>query len=538
MKTFGGGGGGRGSQTVFIQVPAEKNRSLCSRLFPLLLLSLAIAAGAYALSIWMHAGGGEGHPFRRGQRVHHGHDGRRREEPAPAGRDAAADGLSGPLRLESVMALWRVLAASSLEVAGAVVGRPLGFLLERLEAAALAPTVHRLLNVPMVGPESGAPPWWAKTAMGRACELVLEDTGLPCPTLHVVGKEPTRRIETLPVGVLRRRHRIFISRGLLDVGILHGELTALLVRELLHLRAFHWRPPAGWAILGAWRSSALPRPRLEGLPAEVKRELRQGWAQLLELCRMQAATTAAARAAKASAVDLGVINPVADWWLQHATEYATLVEVCDFLEAPRTNFAKAEQLRRLVMGYGPAARGIHAARKGAAGAASYLVSRLSKAKAREKDRGGKPQPRPRARDQGTTKPSDLRRSPGLRVSSELLRPVMLGLLAAGRASELSVDRAAAGVLGGIETLAAGLVRLYGTEEERRRVDRGDVRGLIDGSCVVLGTRGGLLRWEMWFESLVTGPVQPPLLLRLADLAAWEEFGNYGRFMPWRRTDPK
>jgi len=417
-------------------------------------------------------------------------------------------------------------------VAGVVAGKPFGFLLERLEAATLGPTVRRLLDVPALGPESGTPPWWAKTALSHACELVIVDKRLQCPTLHVVPQERMPRIETLPAGVWRRRHRIFISKGLLDAGVSRAELTALIARELSHLRAFHWRPPAAWALARAWRSPALPAPQLAGLPAEVRRELRQGWAQLLELCRMQAATTAAARAAKTSAVDLGPVTPVADWWLEHVREYEILADVCEFLEAPTTSFAKAEQLTRLVMGYAPAARTVHAARRGALEAGNALMDGL-RPKAPPKDVRGKMQQRSSSLAPGTR---DTAAAPAL--SPALFRPMVLGLLAAGRVAEMAADRDAARTLGSIEPVAAGLVRLYGSEEERHRLDRGDVRGLLDGSRAVLAARGGLLRWEMWFESLVTGPVQPPLILRLADLAAWEELGDRGRFMPWRYKTSK
>lgn len=544
----GGGGGGNGwghgvSVTQVgprkgVGVGAGSQPKLCcvGRCIPGLLFLGAALSAAYAAGNWLRSQDG---PLMSGRVTFPGSSylGFGVSDEVSPVRD---EEVTGPVRFETLMALWRVVASAGLEVVGAMC-TPVDMLFEHVEAALLHTTVHRLLDVPVLGPQSGTPPWWAKSAMKDACEAVLSNRSrLHCPSLHVVPHESNPHIVTLPVGIWKRRHRIFISKGLLDVGVNRGELTALLAREVAHLKAFRWRPPAWWALVGAWRSKRAPNPKgsLQSLPIEMRRELRQGWAQLLELCRMQAATTAAASVA-ARTEELGPVSAVADWWLQRVDEYAVLVDVCDFIEAPHTSFSRAEMIARFAMTYTPYEDGVAAVRRGAAAVSSRFgalpaMGILSGTQLPAK----KPPARTTTPADGDKKWPSLPGNVGLSLRevnpATVARPALLGLLAVGRVAEMSADRSAAKKLGSIEPVAAGLVRLYGTEEERRRVDRGDIRGIIMGSRTALEARGGLLRWEMWFESLVTGPTQPPLMLRLADLAAWEELGDRGRFMPWRR----
>eukprot|EP00971_Amphidinium_carterae_P020163 397230-Amphidinium_carterae.1 len=88
-----------------------------------------------------------------------------------------------------------------------------------------------------------------------------------------------------------------------------------------------------------------------------------------------------------------------------------------------------------------------------------------------------------------------------------------------RSAELAADRVAAQVFGGIAPVAGGLTWRYGTEEEKRRVRRGEVMGLIEDAQIQYspGHRG-----YARFEAFVDADSVPSLRLRLAELADWAQ----------------
>lgn len=346
---------------------------------------------------------------------------------------------------------------------------------------------------------------------------------LPCPTLHVVVAEDSRSIETLPVGVWHMQHRVFISRGLLDCGVRPKELKALFARELAHIAMGHWHVPRAWTLLQASGVHRSVKTAWKHVPPEIERHIGQGWSQLQELCRAHAAITLAVTRVRLPPEVVDSLPKVGSHWLHWEAEYGDIItEVCELLEAPTSASVRAQTLwmlsRRLHVRLNKVQHRNHGSSvQTDTSFASSLVRALQGASRLHSPRG-----------QGLLKSL----SHGL--SGLAHRPVLLLALAVKRTAELAADRVASEALGGIELVVAGLVRLHGSEEERQRLDRGDLQGIISGACAALSARGGLLRWELWWESLIAGPAEPPLILRMADLTAWAELGERGRLEPWRR----
>jgi len=110
--------------------------------------------------------------------------------------------------------------------------------------------------------------------------------------------------------------------------------------------------------------------------------------------------------------------------------------------------------------------------------------------------------------------------------------VLSALLATQRSLELSADRAAAQVVGDFTSVVAGLVEVYGTALDRRRLHRGELLGLIEDAQAEQVSSG---KWAIWWRSVVKNNRHPPLQLRIAELAQWaaSEPGQ-SRLSRWRR----
>jgi len=279
----------------------------------------------------------------------------------------------------------------------------------------------------------------------------------------------------------------------------------------------HWHVPRSWTLLHASGAVQAAEEVWNSLPPDIGKDLEMGYAQLLEICRSQAAFGEAAVRVKRVLPDLELDKK--SNLKSSLRYYLAMNEVCKLLEQPGSSFLKAQRLWTVSkQAFGHAPKRV-SKRHGPHGSSHGLFDGMAQVVA----------------DSGLDLSFPLLGSrPKLRLG---WRPPLLLMLSAVRSTELAADRAAAEALGSIEPVVAALARLHGNEADRRRIARGDVHGFIDGACEALAARGGLLRWEMWWISVVQGLRDPPLVLRVADLAAWAELGEEGRLAPWRRGQP-
>merc|ERR1719401_1856818 len=97
--------------------------------------------------------------------------------------------------------------------------------------------------------------------------------------------------------------------------------------------------------------------------------------------------------------------------------------------------------------------------------------------------------------------------------------MLMAWMAFRRVAELRADRDAARVMGDIRPVVAGLTLLHGSTGDRRRLQRGELTGII------LDARAEEVpqsKWGTWWRSAVGAAPLPPLQLRVAELAAWSE----------------
>jgi len=286
-------------------------------------------------------------------------------------------------------------------------------------------------------------------------------------------------------------------------GIQAEELRALFARELAHIQMWHVRAPRSWLVLQGSGISGVLDAVWKNIPDDVAAQLQLIVAQLVEVCRARSAISIAVARTSRLPEGLRPMVTAGSEWIRLGASYGAMADVCDLLEAPSSAMVKVQTAWSLLKRLREASSGSLEKRRDSGGFGSVLLTRRRPKSTRD------------------TLPARL-----------AIRPAVLLLLSIKRVGELAADRAASKAVGGIEPVVAALVRVYGTEDERRRLDRGDVRGIIEASRAALGARGGLLRWELWWQSLVEGPADPPLALRVADLAAWAELGEHGRFRPW------
>lgn len=91
-----------------------------------------------------------------------------------------------------------------------------------------------------------------------------------------------------------------------------------------------------------------------------------------------------------------------------------------------------------------------------------------------------------------------------------------------RFSTLAADREAVQAMGSIDALAGGLVLLHGTATQKRQLQRGELRSLLEDAQADFPAKQ---RWPLWFEAFTKGSMEPVLILRLAELRDIEE--KYG-----------
>jgi len=109
------------------------------------------------------------------------------------------------------------------------------------------------------------------------------------------------------------------------------------------------------------------------------------------------------------------------------------------------------------------------------------------------------------------RPLRRRRTAQARVRLPPMQALLVGFMAVHRMLDLAADRMAAEAVGGIEPVVAGLVRLHGSPAERRRLRRGELRGLIEDAKADQLPR----RWAAWWTSFVGAWRTPPLQLQTA-----------------------
>eukprot|EP00435_Cladocopium_sp_Y103_P033852 s1722_g8.t1 len=93
-------------------------------------------------------------------------------------------------------------------------------------------------------------------------------------------------------------------------------------------------------------------------------------------------------------------------------------------------------------------------------------------------------------------------------------------------------------MGNIDGLAGGLVLLHGTPTQKRQLQRGELRSLLEDAQADFPAKH---RWPLWFEAFTKGSMEPVLILRLAELRDLEEKNGWKAaspswwtwFMSWR-----
>jgi len=419
----------------------------------------------------------------------------------------------------------RVWHAISQISATSRVSSPLGVLASRSEAVVLFPLGRRLLA--LAEPASSS----INAALQKACaELTVNFT---CPNAHIITREREPGIATLPIGPLGKSYAVFITGGLQEVAS-RSALAALLAREIALLNAHYVHVPELWQLLRAIRRrpkkpSNFGRRRSNSNSALPSAE--QVLKQCVELCRLhfglrwiashtgelppelqEATSRLLARAAETAGIPLAAgdamdaVAVASDGGslagAKSAWDGATALEerrqlrriwrinmlAWDLGLSEPGEFAPAEAKRDLDRIYwiGP---------KRAEGILRFLTT---------------------LRHPGR----HMRRSTAVAASSRKVpsaQLVLMVLLATRRWLELSADRAAAKVVGDFMPVVAGLVEVYGTDLDRRRLHRGELTGLIQDAQA---EQVPAAKWAIWWRSLVKNYMHPPLQLRIAELAAW------------------
>ncbi|CAE8601496.1 unnamed protein product [Polarella glacialis] len=446
-----------------------------------------------------------------------------------ATKELPATGLPEPLRPEAVAALARKLGGKLLQLA-AFPTLPARALLAGGEATLLLPLGRRLQAAATAAPTS------ATAAMEKACSTL--EIRFPCPTLLVLeSKAEESLLQTLPLGPPhKRRYGVFASRGLLARAS-SKELFALLLREVALLRMHSLQLPEVWA----WWEAAKP------LPVKVRGVVRKAHSK-----------TKSPSSGSAEAILQTVLAQLGELCrLHHGLQVvaAGLHQLPKELSAPLLRVTGQVRLRQKLLGDAAdvvavrADEGNSAAMREAAVHAAEFAERRElksvfrtmqlfdevgmgkpKSSLKENVKGGRQfmdfmyKVGPHRVEGLMTGVATVRRPQRLvrnRQSKKKLpyRALLTAFASLRRAVELAADRQAAEAAGGIEPVVGGLILLYGTPSEQRRLKRGDVAGLIEDAHVDFPPNR---RWAYWWQNTVKAKLRPTLQLRIAELADWAE----------------
>jgi len=362
-------------------------------------------------------------------------------------------------------------------------------------------------------------------ALKQACARL--NITFACPHVFVLPQEEGVQIAALPLAPPRRRFAVFLSGGLLEAAG-SAELGALLAREVALLQMLHVRVPELWLVLRGLQPKPKARPgrssarrrarRAGGLAATTLR-------QFVELCRVH-------RGLRLLAAQLDQLPQEARGPVQDVSSQILLPRVlgdaADMIAMydEQGSWPAAKASTRVVMDL---EERVQFRRLRRISQRWDEVHPLSSAEAFSPSQAGSTLRRiyrigPERVERVLGAMAVMRRPWRLfhKASSSAtpwpsVHAVLVGATAAQRFAELAADRLAAEVVGDHRPVVAGLVRLHGTPTDLRRLERGELLGIIDDAqCEHLARR----RWAVWWTSAVGASPQPPLQLRIAELANW------------------
>jgi len=394
----------------------------------------------------------------------------------------------------------------------------------------LWPLGRKLAEVALPAPPS------AESSLQQACSTL--NVAFPCPRLFILPAESGRKLQTLPLEAGGRIFGIFASGGLLDVAK-PVELAALLAREVALLKNYRLHVPGRWAVL----QSLQLKPQLVRRKAAVGGSWLEGAAQatsgqLVQLCRVHHGVSlmdahagalpqelaSAWRGASniyrralppllAGVADVVAVHHDGSWW---PALMSSAVKLQSF--ARQKQFGTLWRITKLCGEVSPGA-GVDLSRRAMNNNIKSLrltykvgperIERLLAFAAHAKHPG--------RWFQKLAKKAPNRAA--LLAAAVPWRSLLMASAAVRRAAELAADRSAAHAVGDFRPVVAGLVLIHGTAEERRRLQRGDLAGLVEDARA---EEVPAKRWGTWLTSAIEARPLPPLRLRIAELAAWAE----------------
>eukprot|EP00929_Paragymnodinium_shiwhaense_P055639 TRINITY_DN27867_c0_g1_i4.p1 TRINITY_DN27867_c0_g1~~TRINITY_DN27867_c0_g1_i4.p1 ORF type:complete len:459 (-),score=78.11 TRINITY_DN27867_c0_g1_i4:177-1553(-) len=388
-------------------------------------------------------------------------------------------------------------------------------------------------------------------------EEVVAEVKFQCPFLRVVQREEGAFIQPLPVEMHRRRFVFVVSGGLLDVAG-PADLKALFARELALLSSFHLRLPDTWLL---WELITPPQKQLQ-----QEQEGLSAWRPAAAAPKTPAFSEKAGNAARLVVKQLEELSRARyGYSLLMSNSYrlpkpvrSALERVDDHIPTVRRPVADIMDLLAVndVHGGGVAFNlALHKASE--LDEATLKIRHLMNINSLADRAGLVDHKKPFKIEPGVWK-KNLRRAyrvglphiesaltfmAGVRHAPEKLlhrkgpppppvekafrfvmspegRATLLALaLAWSRKAEAEADKKASAFMGSIEPVARGLVILYGSDTEKRRVGRGEVKGLLQDCQAELSYEN---RWPHWLNAALAPSDKPLLQMRLADLQNWAD----------------
>jgi len=442
------------------------------------------------------------------------------------------------LTLEDAVAAFKSAGKEFSGVADEAL-KPLWLSLRRAEASALAPLGRGLMKASVPGPKS------TEAALRSACAKLDISALARCPRLFLVVEERRAEIQTLPLDALGRDYGIFLSAALVDIAT-GPELDALVVREVALLATYRFVLPAAWTVTRALQGkpskakrgkAPSPIERAKVARGRIESQLKAAWEQFVQLCRAHRGVQALDDLADSLPKELeGAWRSVSEQYRQHvppllsdAAEvigvghergtapalFSTAVKIRQFSDKHQlgTLMRIAKLSGEVMPGAGVSMSRVRWVYKVGPTRVETMLSVLawlkhpSKWFAASKKKSKKPIQLP-----------EWARTSTMLAAQAPWRSVKLALSAVRRASELSADQQAASVLGDIVPVASALVLLHGSDEERRRLARGELGGLLEDAQIEVEKT----QWNAWWQSAVEASSVPALRLRLTELTKWAE----------------
>jgi len=458
-----------------------------------------------------------------------------------------------PVTPEDVADAFRVVgipAAHGMIAASA----PVLVALERTQALLLWPLARRLIST------SEPAPALAVQMLDKVCSYLK--IGFPCPKLFVSPGMRGCRLESMPMGPLRR-FAIFVSKGLIrDAST--AEFKAMLAREvtLLRYHVLHI-PNHAWALVeGAFPKTTAPLERRKLTPLPTAAATRAQRRQAMEQRQREQALIATDVFIRKSCKQMAELCRV-HWGLHPLIEF--LPNLPSHIRRPVKRLLDKVEPPRL-LGHVADVIGSYFQRGGSLALQTFSeklrlleehfqlahLAHVVQLGVKVAPKGPLPKPREAWRNirwvyrigvqrvesmlafiVRFSQPKSLSiRAIRIRKWRRRLTPspgfVLALILTTRRTAELEADRAAAEMSGSIGPVVAGLVRLHGDRTERRRLWRGELRGLIEDARAEMPQK---YRWVEWWTGIIKYRSRPPLKLRIAELSGWADGRGFTEIEP-------